>query len=63
MEISLTGGIPFAITLPKVPDTINADQMTAEELHAKLEKGYEDMKAGKTQNAADAFAKFRENHK
>ena len=62
-QISLTGGIPFAITLPKVPDTINADQMTAEELHAKLEKGYEDMKAGKTQNAADAFAKFRENHK
>ena len=62
-QISLTGGIPFAITLPKVPDTINADQMTTEELHAKLEKGYEDMKAGRTQNAADAFAKFRENHR
>ena len=62
-QISLTGGIPFAITLPKVPDTINADQMTTEEFHAKLEKGYEDMKAGKTQNAADAFAKFRENHR
>ena len=59
MEISLTGGIPFAITLPKVPDTINADQMTAGELHAKLEKGYEDMKAGRTQNAANALAKFR----
>ena len=51
------------ITLPKVPDTINADQMTTEELHAKLEKGYEDMKAGRTQNAADAFAKFRENRR
>ena len=62
-QISLTAGIPFAITLPKVPDTINADQMTAEELHAKLEKGYEDMKAGRTQNAADAFAKFRESHR
>ena len=62
-QISLTGGIPFAITLPKVPDTINADQMTAEELHAKLEKGYEDVKAGRTQNAADAFAKFRENRR
>ena len=24
-QISLTGGIPFAITLPKAPETINAD--------------------------------------
>lgn len=62
-QISLTGSIPFAITLPKVPDTINADQMTTEELHAKLGKGYEDVKAGRTQNAADAFAKFRENYR
>ena len=62
-QISLTGGIPFAITLPKAPATINANLMTAEEIHAKLEKGYEDMKAGRTQNAADAFAKFREKHR
>lgn len=27
-QISLTGGIPFAVTLPKVPDAINADLMT-----------------------------------
>ena len=32
-QISLTGGIPFAVTLPKVPDTINMDLMTTEELH------------------------------
>lgn len=62
-QISMTGGIPFAVTLPKVPDDINADQMTAEEFHAKLEKGYEDVKAGRTHNAAEAFAKFRENHR
>ena len=62
-QISLTGGIPFAITLPKAPAIINTDLMTAEEIHAKLEKGYEDMKAGRIQNAADAFAKFREKHR
>ena len=62
-QISLTGGIPFAVTLPKAPAAIDADQMTAEELHAKLEKGYEDIKAGRTQNAADAFVKFKENRK
>ena len=58
--ISLTGGIPFAVTLLKAPDTISADSMTAAQLHAKLQKGYDDMEAGKVQDAAEAFAKFRE---
>ena len=26
-QISLTGGIPFAVTLPKVPSSLNADMM------------------------------------
>lgn len=59
-QISLTGGIPFAVTLPKNPDTINMDLMTTEELYAKLQKGYDDIEAGNVQNAANAFAKFRE---
>lgn len=62
-QISLTGGIPFTVTLPKAPDEINVDLMTDEQLHAKLQKGYDDMKAGRVQNASDAFAKFRENHR
>ena len=61
-QIFLTGGIPFAVTLPKVPDTINADLMTLTELHAKLQKGYDDIEAGKVQDAKSAFAKFRESH-
>lgn len=61
-QISLTGGIPFAITLPKAPDTINADLMTAAELHTKLQKGYDDIAAGNVQNAANAFDRFRESH-
>lgn len=61
-QISLTGGIPFAVTLPKVPNSINMDLMTNDELHAKLQKGYDDIEAGNVQNAASAFAKFRENH-
>lgn len=61
-QISLTGGIPFAITLPKAPDTINADLMTAAELHTKLQKGYDDIATGNVQNAANAFDRFRENH-
>lgn len=36
--------------------------MTTEEIHQKLEKGYNDIAAGRVQNATEAFAKFRENH-
>lgn len=61
-QIFLTGGIPFAVTLPKVSDTINADLMTASELHAKLQKGYDDIETGNVQNASNAFAQFRESH-
>ncbi|MDE6970833.1 MAG: type II toxin-antitoxin system RelB/DinJ family antitoxin [Eubacterium sp.] len=61
-QISLTGGIPFSVSLPKTPVSIHADAMTTEEIHKKLEKGYNDIAAGKVQNAAEAFAKFGENH-
>ena len=54
-QISLTGGIPFAVTLPKVPNSINMDLMTTDELHAKLQRGYEDIEARNLQNAASAF--------
>ena len=29
-QISLTGGIPFAVTIPKVPASVNMDLMTVE---------------------------------
>ena len=61
-QISLTGGIPFAVTLPKVPEELNADLMTTHEIRQKLQEGFYDMKAGNVKNAAEAFAKFRETH-
>ena len=61
-QISMTGGIPFALSLPSVPEVINADSMTSEELRMKLQKGYDDIEAGNVQSAAEAFAKFREKH-
>ena len=54
-QISLTGGIPFAVTLPKAPEDINADVMTDEEIHAKLQNGYDNVKAGRVKKAAEAF--------
>lgn len=59
-QISLTGGIPFAVTLPEAPHNINADLMSREEIHGKLQEGFEDVESGRVQNAGVAFAKFRE---
>ena len=61
-QIVLVGGIPFAVTLPKAPESIDATRMNAAQFHAKIQKGYESYKTGKTQNAAAAFEKFRESH-
>ena len=61
-QISLTGGIPFAVALPNAPSVLNADLMTVEEFHTKLQEGYDDLRAGKVQNAASAFKEFRESH-
>jgi addiction module RelB/DinJ family antitoxin len=62
-RIALTGGIPFDVSLPKVPTAVNADAMTSERLRAELMAGYEDMKQGNAQDASTAFAKFREAHR
>lgn len=43
-------------------NTVDVSQMTEAQLHAKLQRGYDDYKAGRTQNAADSFARFRESH-
>ena len=41
---------------------INTDFMTTGEIQAKLQEGYDDMKAGRVRDATSAFAKFRESH-
>ena len=42
-QISLVGGIPFSIVLPKAANSVNADMMSATQIHQKLEKGYADI--------------------
>ena len=58
-QIALVGGIPFPVTLPRVPQSVNADSMTDEELRAKLNRGIEDANAGRTRHAAEAFQEHR----
>ncbi|MDD7292123.1 MAG: type II toxin-antitoxin system antitoxin, RelB/DinJ family, partial [Clostridiaceae bacterium] len=58
-QIYLTGGIPFSVTLPKAPDTVNADLMTEQQIEEKLMRGIDEARAGKTHDAAKAFDEFR----
>ena len=62
-QIVLTGGIPFLVSLPKAaPASVNADAMTTEALHRELLVGYEDLEAGRVQDAAAVFETFRQTH-
>ena len=56
-QISLTGGIPFAVTLPQAP---NAIKMTEAQLHEKLARGFADAEKGNLHDAAEVFAQYRE---
>lgn len=59
-QITLVGGIPFSVTLPKAPAAVNADLMTPDEIHIKLQNGLAHAEAGRVQDARRAFDAFRE---
>ncbi len=61
-QISMIGGIPFAVTLPKAPASVNADLMTTDEIRGKLKEGYKDIEKGNVQDASAAFQRFRKTH-
>ena len=59
-QIALTGGIPFAVTLPKAPYRINADMMSTTQIRAKLNDGIADIENGKMRPAREVFAQAKE---
>ena len=46
----------------KAANSVNADMMSVTQIHQKLEKGYADIENGNVEDAASAFAAFRERH-
>ena len=62
-QITLTGGIPFSLSLPKASAALNADTMTDDQLHAALQVGIKEIQNGDTVDATSAFAQFREQHR
>lgn len=56
-QIILNNGLPFEVKLPNHP--LDASRMTAEQLDTELEKGYVDMRTGRTIPLEQAFADIR----
>ena len=48
--------------MQKMNGVINADLMTVEESHQKLDAGYKDMENGRVREASEVFAEFRQQH-
>ncbi len=56
-QIILTKSIPFSLSLPKEPVTL--DSMTTEEFDSIMEKGLLQAKSDRSRPAADVFADLR----
>ncbi len=60
-QIILQRGLPFEVKIPERTLT-DISTLGAEEIHAELEKGYADMKAGRTKDAKTVFADIRKDY-
>lgn len=60
-QIILQKGLPFDVKLPSVRP-IDASALSEAEFHKELEKGYADMKTGRTKDARKTFADIREDY-
>ena len=58
-QISLTGGIPFDVTLPKAPSHLNMDLMSKEQIYSELSAGLDDIEKGNILSVAEAFEKYK----
>lgn len=52
-QIILQRGLPFEVKLPQMP--LDVSKMTKEELDAELQKGYDDILAGRAISAKQVF--------
>lgn len=56
-QIIINNGLPFEVKLPNHP--LDTSRMTAMQLDTELEKGYADMRTGRTIPLEQAFADIR----
>ena len=60
-QIILQRGLPFEVKFP-TSRPVDMSTISEEELNAELEKGYADMKAGRTKKASAVFSDIRKDY-
>jgi len=60
-QIILQRGIPFEIKLPQA-NSVDMSRLTPQELDVELEKGYQDVLAGRTEPAGKVFEGIRKDY-
>lgn len=60
-QIILHNGLPFDVTIPR-SQLLDLNQLTEEALSRELDKGYVDMKAGRTKPAKEVFDNLRKEY-
>ncbi len=60
-QIILQRGLPFEVKIPSVRP-IDISTLSDAEINAEIEKGYADMKAGKTKPAKTVFEEIRKDY-
>ena len=60
-QIIIHRGLPFEVVLP-AGRPLDLSEMSAVELSEELEKGYADMKAGRTKPAKEVFSAIRKGY-
>ena len=60
-QIILQRGLPFEVKMP-ASSLVDASVLSDAEIDAELEKGYADMKAGRTKSAKSAFSDIRKDY-
>lgn len=60
-QIILQNGIPFEVKLPQ-PPVPDIGKLTEQELNTELQKGYDDMLAGRAKPASEVFASIRKDY-
>ena len=62
-QIILREGLPFDVKIPPTNKLIDMTQLSKEELDMEIQKGYDEMIAGKTRPAKHVFADIRRDYK
>jgi DNA-damage-inducible protein J len=60
-QIILQRGLPFEVKIPSARP-VDMSALSEEEINAELEKGYADMKTGRTKSASKVFADIRKDY-